>query len=499
VVRPVNDAPVANDDERSLFRNGTIDIDVLANDRDLNKDTLALTAMTQPAHGTAVIENGVIRYTPAANYHGADVFQYTVRNDKGHTATASASVAVFAVNDTPTVAFIADRLVLEGESLSFSVDATDVDGDSLSYQLLGSGATLDSSGRFHLTALDGDASLSFTIQVSDGASVAERDFTLTLANVAPTLTVAGAESVAGGQPYTIQLAASDPGDDAIQFWRVSWGDGESEILPADARQASHLYSRAGGRFTVEAYAEDEDGGDGMVIDVKIDPLDPVILVSNGVIPPATVFTATGITDKGKEVPLTGSWKYDRPDLASIGGGTGDLTATGLLGGVGKVTFASNGLSAETTATVKLYYSSDPGVDPGIKDAFDGAVDPDPALTLLYPYDKTVFPRGLTGPRIQWNGGNANDWYYVHAVAEAFEFEGWSQVPPPSRYDFPVMPTDVWLKLTASTDGDVTFDIQRHDGNKAYLAKTQTWTIAPADLTGTVYYWEEKYPTTIQRI
>lgn len=241
--------------------------------------------------------------------------------------------------------------------------------------------------------------------------------------------------------------------------------------------------------TVGTDSTTTDGGDGMVIDVKIDPLDPVILVSNGVIPPATVFTATGITDKGKEVPLTGSWKYDRPDLASIGGGTGDLTATGLLGGVGKVTFASNGLSAETTATVKLYYSSDPGVDPGIKDAFDGAVDPDPALTLLYPYDKTVFPRGLIGPRIQWNGGNPNDWYYVHAVAEAFEFEGWSQVPPPSRYDFPVMPTDVWLKLTASTDGDVTLDIQRHDGNKAYLAKTQTWTIAPADLTGTVYYWE----------
>ncbi|HNL97161.1 MAG TPA: Ig-like domain-containing protein, partial [Accumulibacter sp.] len=258
-VAAVNQAPVAEDDSATTDEDTPVAIDVLANDRDLNKDTLALTAMTQPAHGTAVIENGVIRYTPAANYHGADVFQYTVRNDKGHTATASASVAVFAVNDTPTVAFIADRLVLEGESLSFSVDATDVDGDSLSYQLLGSGATLDSSGRFHLTALDGDASLSFTIQVSDGASVAERDFTLTLANVAPTLTVAGAESVAGGQPYTIQLAASDPGDDAIQFWRVSWGDGESEILPADARQASHLYSRAGGRFTVEAYAEDEDG------------------------------------------------------------------------------------------------------------------------------------------------------------------------------------------------------------------------------------------------
>ena len=232
-----------------------------------------------------------------------------------------------------------------------------------------------------------------------------------------------------------------------------------------------------------------DGGDGEIVEVKIEPLDPVVVVTNGVIPPAITFTAIGVTDKDKEVPLTGSWKYDRPDLAMMAAPTGEFTATGLLGGVGKVTFDANGLSASTSATVKLHYISDPGVDPGVKDAFGGAVEPDPALTLLYPYDKTVFPRGLVGPRIQWNGGGAGDWYYVHAVAETFEFEGWSQVPPPSRYDFPSVPDDVWLKLTASTDGDVKFDIQRYDGNQAYLAKTQTWTIAPADLTGAVYYWE----------
>jgi hypothetical protein len=230
-------------------------------------------------------------------------------------------------------------------------------------------------------------------------------------------------------------------------------------------------------------------GEDPIVDVKIDPLDPIVIVKDGVIPPALQFTAIGITDKGVEVPVTGSWKYDRPDLATIGGGSGEFTATGLLGGVGLVTFDSQGLSASTNATVKLYFTDDPGVDPGIKDAFDGAFEPDPAMTLLYPYDKTVFPRGLVGPRIQWNGGGANDLYYVHVVAETFEFEGWKAVPPPSRYDFPLLPNDVWLKLTASTDGEVKFDIQRYDGNKAYLAKTQTWTIAPADLAGTVYYWE----------
>ena len=71
----------------------------------------------------------------------------------------------------------------------------------------------------------------------------------------------------------------------------------------------------------------------------------------------------------------------------------------------------------------------------------------------------------------------------------FEFKGYQTVAPPSRFSFPKMPADIWLKLTASTDGPVQVDIQRYDGMKAYVAKTQTWTIAPANLTGAVYYWE----------
>lgn len=234
-----------------------------------------------------------------------------------------------------------------------------------------------------------------------------------------------------------------------------------------------------------------DGGDGTIIEVKIDPLDPIITVVDGVIPPALGFTAVGVTDKNVEVPITGNWDYDRLDLAGIDKGTGDFTATGFAGGVGTVTFdAGGGLMAQTSATVKLKFQDEPNpVDPEDKMDFDNAVDPDPSMALLYPYDKTVFPRGLQGPTVQWNGGNPDDLYYLHAVSEFFEFEGWYTVPPPSRFNWPLVPDDVWTKLTASTDGDVVFDIQRHDGNQAYLAKTQTWTVAPANLTGAVYYWE----------
>lgn len=231
---------------------------------------------------------------------------------------------------------------------------------------------------------------------------------------------------------------------------------------------------------------------GMVVSIEIEPLDAIVSVVDGQIPAPLQYTAVGVTDKGIKVPVAGTWKYDRPDLASIGDQSGTFTASGLSGGKGNVTFDGAGPlpEASTSATVKLVFNSNPAnVPQEVKDLFGMAVDPDPSMVLLYPYDKTVFPRGLAGPVIQWNGGNPNDIYYVHAYNEFFEFEGYQAVPPPSRFSFPTMPDDVWLKLTASTAGPVNVDIARYDGNKAYMAKKQTWTIAPANLTGAVYYWE----------
>lgn len=248
-----------------------------------------------------------------------------------------------------------------------------------------------------------------------------------------------------------------------------------------------------GETTVDPGTTATTGDDpGMIVSIELDPLDAVITVVDGQIPAAIEFKAVGVTNKGEKVPVTGTWDYDRPDLANIGDQSGMLAATGLAGGKGKVSFDGSGdlPVVSTTASVKLVFNADPdGVPPEVKDQFGMAVEPDPAMTLLYPYDKTVFPRGLTGPVIQWNGGGANDIYYVHAFSEFFEYKGFHKVPPPSRFSFPAMPADIWLKLTASTDGPLQLDLARHDGGKAYIAKTQTWTIAPANLTGTVYYWE----------
>ena len=171
------------------------------------------------------------------------------------------------------------------------------------------------------------------------------------------------------------------------------------------------------------------GGQESIVSLAIAPTAPVLEVLNDVIPAPITFTATGKTTSGATVSVAGQWAYDRPDVGDLNAGTGVFTATGLVGGKGTVTVTLGQLTATTSATVKLHYTSDPQmVDPSIKMKFGMASAPDTVVSLLYPYDKTVFPRGLTGPTLQWNGGGATDVYYVHALSPTFEFEAWGNDP-----------------------------------------------------------------------
>ena len=58
-----------------------------ANDNDIDGDTLIATAAgaRPPSGGVAVLADGTIRYTPPADYSGADEFDYTVSDGHGGT------------------------------------------------------------------------------------------------------------------------------------------------------------------------------------------------------------------------------------------------------------------------------------------------------------------------------------------------------------------------------------------------------------------------------
>ena len=95
-VNPLGEDPVAQADNATTTRNTTVNILVLSNDVDPDGDPLTITAVTQPANGTATITNGGTRvsYKPKSGFTGTDSFTYTVSDGNGGTATATVTVTV---------------------------------------------------------------------------------------------------------------------------------------------------------------------------------------------------------------------------------------------------------------------------------------------------------------------------------------------------------------------------------------------------------------------
>ena len=173
---PGNTAPVANADAIEVDEDAPVIIAVLSNDSDADGHTLMVTGVGTPTHGTAIVNlNGTITYTPNANYHGTDSFNYTISDGHGGTASAAVSVTVKPVNDLP----IANTDVAEvqaGQSVIVPVllNDTDVDGDILSVSGIATGPThgsvvVNSDNTITYTPNAGYTGTdSFSYKISDG-------------------------------------------------------------------------------------------------------------------------------------------------------------------------------------------------------------------------------------------------------------------------------------------------------------------------------------------
>ncbi|MCR6653487.1 MAG: tandem-95 repeat protein [Cellvibrionaceae bacterium] len=132
-VTGVNDLPVAAADTATVDEDSSVDIDVLANDSDVDGTINAATVqvLTNPAHGTAEVDalTGEIAYTPAANFHGSDSFTYVVQDNAGGTSNpATVTVTVNSVNDAP-VANADTAIVAEDTAHTINVLGNDSDID----------------------------------------------------------------------------------------------------------------------------------------------------------------------------------------------------------------------------------------------------------------------------------------------------------------------------------------------------------------------------------
>ncbi len=129
IVSATNNPPDAVDDSRLTQKNTVLVFDPRTNDTDADGNSLTVTAVSTPAHGTATFTGTQLTYTPTTGYTGADSFTYTISDGQGGSDTANVSVSVNGppapTTDTKTMAV---NSVLNFNPLS---NDTDPDGDTL--------------------------------------------------------------------------------------------------------------------------------------------------------------------------------------------------------------------------------------------------------------------------------------------------------------------------------------------------------------------------------
>ncbi|MCA9169177.1 MAG: tandem-95 repeat protein, partial [Planctomycetales bacterium] len=121
-VSPVNDAPVGNTDLYRIRSGSSLSVrdgGVLANDRDVDGDTLRARLLNGPAHGVLkLLADGSFEYRPNNGFVGTDSFQYRVIDASGASSIAKAYVRVEASNATASKTAPAGGLTLLQSSLT---------------------------------------------------------------------------------------------------------------------------------------------------------------------------------------------------------------------------------------------------------------------------------------------------------------------------------------------------------------------------------------------
>ncbi|MBP9205323.1 MAG: hypothetical protein KBG28_15240 [Kofleriaceae bacterium] len=211
--------------------------------------------------------------------------------------------------------------------------------------------------------------------------------------------------------------------------------------------------------------------------LTIEPLAPVIDATG--VPVTLPFTA-----RVDGQPVTATWTVADVVVGTINQ-TGGFRARGDVAGQVEVSATYGSTTVSTMVTVRVNIV-DPGpISTADQDLLRGGGTADPAFAWLFPYEATVFPRGLAAPFMQYGGG-ATDALRITAQVGDFQYEGF--VGATARPGA-TLPPAIWDALTTSAGSGqtVTLTATKLAGGQVTGPVTRTARIAQGDLKGIIYY------------
>ena len=232
------DPPVAVDDTDSTAEDTPVTVDVLANDSDVDLDSLSVSAVSQGSNGSVVNNGSDVTYSPDSEWSGVDSFTYTVTDGNGGFDTATVTVDVSPVNDDPVAI---DDVDATTEDMAVTVDVlandADPEGDGLSVSAVfqgsngsvvnnGSDVTYDPDSDWH-----GTDAFTYTVADGDGGFDTATVTVTVSAEPDPPVAVDDTDSTAEDTPVTVDVLAndSDVDLDSLSVSAVSQGSNGSVV------------------------------------------------------------------------------------------------------------------------------------------------------------------------------------------------------------------------------------------------------------------------------
>jgi hypothetical protein len=177
-------------------------------------------------------------------------------------------------------------------------------------------------------------------------------------------------------------------------------------------------------------------------------------------------------------------------LGSSSSGSGSSSG-GTVVGCDPTCTAAGGKCSVSTCSI----TENPGnVPAATQTKLQGSGRADTAFAWLYPYDKTVFPRGLLSPTLQFGGG-ASDAEYVHITSKTLDYQGYFAGGTAGSVKLALAQKSWAAVAVAVGPGDVaSVKVTKVSGSSVSGPISETWPIAQGNIRGTVFY--ETYGSTI---
>ncbi|HEX7169048.1 MAG TPA: Ig-like domain-containing protein [Acidimicrobiales bacterium] len=274
-----NDAPVAVDDAAGTNEDaGATVVNVLANDTDVDIETLTVSAINTTGTSGAVTNNGTsVSYNPNGQFNGlgvgetaTDTFTYTA-TDGTASDTATVTITITGVNDAPVAvddtASVSDSPA--NNVINVLANDTDADGDTLSVSAIdtagtqgtatitngGANVTYNPGSAYSTLPVGQTATDTFSYTVSDGNATDTATVTVTItgANTAP---VAANDSFTGAIGNTkFSVGVTTTGEPAVNVsgnLLANDTDGDGDTLTASlvsVQNESEVTVNPDGSFT----------------------------------------------------------------------------------------------------------------------------------------------------------------------------------------------------------------------------------------------------------